>query len=239
MGPITENPDRLAELDPADFYAVITEFAAAHWVGSEGRLDAAPPSPSRETELRLPDGTLIHVSQYTPPDVVSENALRELAAFEDDAVAITTADFAEGARTLAAAEGIELIDGERFRRLLKEYRIEVPEPRETELEDLVEELASYWSGSLSDIAREVARTIDSAGKGEFEYVRSRGDYSTDLDVIPAEETEPVAKLRFSPVGLRLYVRRDGWERVVGVPAHGEYVPPDLREQVREAIASLG
>lgn len=237
MGPTPNDPSRPADLDPGAFYALLAAFAAAHWGVPEEHLEVAPPSPERETELRLPDGTLVHVWQHAPSAVVSENAIRELAAFEERGpVALTTGRFSAGARALAAEEGIETIDGERFRGLLEEYGIEVPEPDATTLEDRVEELSSHFSESLSETAREVARTIDAAG--EFEYDLSRADYSTDLEAIPVDGGEPVAKLRFSPAGLRLYVRSDGWQRVVGVSAHGEHVPPRLHERVREAIESL-
>lgn len=234
---VTQTPDstRLQELDHGIFFEIVTAFVAAHWDAPEKRLEVAPPSPDRGIEVRLPDDGLVRVFQYAPPAVVSENAIRELAVFDESAV-VTTTGFTEGARALARSEDLTLIDGEQFCRLLADYGIAIPEPEGFDLDAQITELAGHWSDSLADIARETAATIDTVG--EFEYDLSRADYSTDLDAIPVDGTEPVAKLRFSPAGLRLYVRRQDWERVVGVSTHGEHVPPDLQQQVSRAIESL-
>lgn len=232
----TPETTRLSALRSAAFYELLTAFVAAHWGVPETALDAASPSPDRSVEIRLPDGTFAAAFQYAPTAVVSERAIRDLVSV-GAGVAITTAGFAPGAKTLAERGGIGLIDGGRFVDLLAEYEITIPESEDRDLESIVEGLSSYWSADLAATAREVAETIDAAGS--FEYGLSRADYSTDLDVVPAGETEPAAKLRFSSAGLRLYVRRDGWERVVGVSAHGEHVPSDLREQIRRAVEPLG
>lgn len=232
----THRIERLQELDPEAFYELTAAFVAAHWDRPEATLAVAPPSPDRRVEIRLPDGSLVVAFQYAASAVVSEGALREIDSMGADA-AITTAEFAPGAETLAEDESVELIDGERFARLLADYEIPIPESEGRDLEALVEELSGHWSGTLAETAREVVGTIDSAGN--FEYGLSRADYSTDLDVIPAGGAQPIAKLRFSPAGLGLYVRRERWERVIGVSAHGDHVPPDLHERVRTAIEPLG
>lgn len=238
MAPIPEDcPARLQALDHEDFHPLFRRFVAARWGVEESALDAAPPSPDRGTDVRLPDGRLIHARQYAE-GTISANELEELTAVGTRSAVVTTTEFAADARVLAAENGTDLIDGEELCRLLADYGIPIPDADgTTDPRQLAAELAGYWPGEFETTAREIAATIDRVG--EFEYDRSRGDYSTELDVVPAGRMEPACKLKFSRSGLLLYVRRpEGWERVVAVSAHTDGRPPGLFDRVQAAVESL-
>lgn len=238
MTPLPKDcPARLRALDHEAFYPLFQRFVAAHWGIEESTLEAAPPSPDRGIDVRLPDGRLVHARQYAE-GTISANALEEFTTVGNRGVVVTTTEFTDDARAVATDTGVDLIDGEEFCRLLADHGIPIPEANETtDLRELVSEQAGYWPEGFETTAREIAATIDRAG--EFEYDRSRADYSTELDAVPAGRTEPVCKLKFSRSGLLVYVHgSEGWERVIAISAHTEGRPPELLDQVRTAIKRL-
>lgn len=235
------NGDRggLGTLDPAAFRSVLRSFVAAHWSVDPSALEVSPPSPDRGIDVVAPGDLLVHARQHSGGRV-GATAIRDLAALGDrrsvDALAVvTTTGFTDGAVDCAADADIERFDGDRFRTLLAEYGIEIPASDDrTDLRATVAELSAYWPESLRGIARDVAARIDALGA--FEYAIERADYSTDLNVVPADADRSIAKLRFSTAGLLVYVRRgDDWQRAVAVSAHGDHRPPDLLDRVQRAI----
>lgn len=233
-------PERVRNLDSEAFQSVLRSLVAARWDVDDAEIDVSPPSPDHGTDVVIADhATLVHGRRYAR-GAISANQLRELALLRDRRtlnalVVVTTTGFTEDALDLAAEANIECIDGHRLCRLLESYDVAVPEGRDrTDLSSTVAELAVYWPESLQETAQEVAACIDDLG--QFEYGLDRGDYSTDLDVIPVDADRPTLKLRFSTAGLLLYVRRStGWQRVVAVSAHGGHRPSGLIDRVRGAF----
>lgn len=232
--------DRLRTLDRAAFRSLLCSFVTAHWEVPERAIDVSPPSPDHGTDVVVEGrATLVHARRYAR-GAISANRLRELATLRDGRslgtiVVLTTTGFSDDALELAEEADIECIDGERLCRLLAEYDIEVPRSRDRPgLPETVAELSVYWPDELQETAQEVAGCVDELGS--FEYDVDRADYSTDLDAVPEGASRPAIKLRFSTVGLFVYVRGpSGWQRVVAISAHAPRRPPDLLERIRAAV----
>lgn len=233
-------PDRLRRLDSEAFQSILRSFVEARWGVDDAEIDVSPPSPDHGTDVVIRGhATIVHARRYAQ-GAISANQLRDLALLRDrrtldTVVVVTTTGFTEDALDLADEADIECIDGRRFCRLLAAADVAIPERSErTDLPATVAELAVYWPDPLQETAQEVVACIDRLG--ELEYGLDRGDYSTDLDVIPVGADRPTLKLRFSTAGLLLYARRPtGWQRVVAVSAHGGHRPSNLLDLVRAAV----
>lgn len=228
--------DRLRGLDPEAFARVVAALARAEWPGAV-RVEVSPPSPERGVDAHVgraeSDPVLLHARQYEAHDDLGAEAVRDLTAFPGTALVATTGGITATALEAATAAGVELLDGREFLVQFRERGITLrDDPAEHAVEDTVDELAARWPSSLRETARDLAVAVDDVAA--FERTVERADRSTDLVFV---RDEPVTRLRFSEAGLLVYVRDDGWERVVAYPASGAGGPPvpAARERVVDAV----
>lgn len=234
-----ERLDRLRALDGEAFAAVVEHLARSAWGGERWDVETSPFSPDRGVDVRLERGErtrLVHARQYEPSNVLSVREVREFASLAggglERVVLATTGPVAEGARSVAADRGVELLAADELARSLDDHGVSVPTTdRERDLRAVVADLGAYLPGELADAAEDVATLVDRVGA--FEHRVDRADRSADLVFVADGE---VARIRFSEAGLLVYVRAaDGWERVLARSARAPDHAPDAEERLRAAI----
>lgn len=231
--------DRLRRLDLEAFANVVAALARAEWREATG-VQVSPPSPERGVDVRVRraerDPVLLHARQYEAHNDLGAGTAGDLTAFPGTALIATTGGVTAAARDAAVEANVELLDGREFLVRLRERGIDIPDdPAERGVEETVDELAARWPSSLRETARDLAAAVDDVAA--FERTVDRADRSTDLVFV---QDEPLVRLRFSEAGLLVYVREDGWERVVAYPATGAGGPPlsEARDRIVGAVRTL-
>ena len=235
------DPDELRNLPPDRFGSVVGAVLDRECAGD---VDASPPSPDGSVDAVIRDdaGTrLLHarLADSIDADVVVDVATLAAERGFDAVTLVGTGNFTAEGRAAAREADVELLDGESFAAMVEDADVEWPPNDEPPVAALVFQLAGHWPDGLFEVAVELATTIE--GAAEFDRQLTGGSERTDVDFRDPGDGRVVARVRFTPMSLLVYVRRgDALESVVRLTAHSETQPSvrELESALRDALEGV-